>query len=56
MIEWLAMGGHGFYIWSAYGLTALLIAIELRQLQRRRRAAWRQFDALRDESGPDPRQ
>jgi len=27
--EFLAMGGRGFFVWGAYGLTALLIAAEI---------------------------
>ena len=27
--EFFAMGGYGFYVWGAYGLAAVLIAIEL---------------------------
>jgi heme exporter protein D len=37
MSEWLAMGGHGFYIWSSYGALALAIAAELIWLGRGRR-------------------
>jgi heme exporter protein D len=50
MSEWLAMGGHGFYIWSSYGMMALAIAAELWALRRRRRSAWQQVEALREES------
>ena len=38
MIEFFAMNGYGFYVWSAYGVTALALAIELRALRSRRRA------------------
>jgi len=36
--EFLAMGRHGFYVWLSYGLTALVIAVNvvLPMLQRRR--------------------
>ena len=34
-----AMGGYGFYVWGAYGVTALAIAAELLALRARRRAA-----------------
>lgn len=27
MIEFFAMGGHGAYVWSAYGVSALALAI-----------------------------
>ena len=49
MSEWLAMGGHGFYIWSSYGMLALAIAVELWALRRRRRAAWRHVEDFRAE-------
>ncbi len=28
MAEWFAMGGHGFYIWGSYGVTALFMIVE----------------------------
>lgn len=36
--EFFAMGGYGLYIWGAYGMTALVIALELVALVKRRRA------------------
>jgi heme exporter protein D len=39
MSEFLAMGGYGFYVWGAYGVTAVAIALELIGLRARRRAA-----------------
>jgi heme exporter protein D len=39
MSEFLAMGGYGFYVWSAYGVTAVAIVAELLALRARRRAA-----------------
>ena len=38
MTEFFAMHGYGFYVWSAYGVTALVIVIELIALRARRRA------------------
>ncbi|HEX22736.1 MAG TPA: heme exporter protein CcmD [Chromatiales bacterium] len=29
MSEFFAMGGHGFYIWASYGVTALFMIIEV---------------------------
>ena len=29
MSEFLAMGGYGFYVWGAYGVTAVVIVVEL---------------------------
>ena len=37
MSTFLAMNGYGFYIWSAYGAAALVLAIELLTLRSRRR-------------------
>ena len=39
MSEFLAMGGYGFYVWGAYGVTVLAIVVELAALRARRRAA-----------------
>ena len=36
--EFFAMGGYGLYIWGSYGMTALVIALELFALVKRRRA------------------
>jgi heme exporter protein D len=29
MSEFFAMGGHGFYVWGSYGLTALFMIVEV---------------------------
>ena len=39
MNEFFAMGGYGFYVWGAYGVTALAIVVELLALRARRRTA-----------------
>jgi heme exporter protein D len=39
MSEFIAMGGYGFYVWSAYGVTAIVIVGELLALRARRHAA-----------------
>ena len=39
MSEFLAMGGYGFYVWGAYGVTALAVVVELLALRARRAAA-----------------
>jgi heme exporter protein CcmD len=39
MSSFFAMNGYGFYVWSAYGVAALALAIELVGLRSRRRAA-----------------
>ena len=38
MMEFFAMNGYGFYVWSAYGVTALALVIEVTALRSRRRA------------------
>ena len=29
LAEFFAMGGYGFYVWGAYGLTAVLLVVEI---------------------------
>ena len=49
MSNFLAMGGYGFYVWMAYGVTAVVIVAELLSLRARHRAASRAF--IHDQSG-----
>ena len=37
--EFLAMGGYGFYVWGSYGLTAVLLAVEIVAVRARLRHA-----------------
>ena len=37
MADFLAMGGYGGYIWGAYGVTFLLLAVEVFLLMKRKR-------------------
>jgi heme exporter protein D len=37
--EFIAMGGYGGYIWSSYGVTALIFVAEIVLAVHRRRAA-----------------
>jgi len=30
--EFIAMGGYGSYVWGSFGMTAVVIALEIRQL------------------------
>ena len=39
MNEFLTMGGHGFFVWGSYGVTAAVLAVEVFLLRARRRAA-----------------
>ncbi len=36
--EFLAMGGYGFYVWSSFGVTFSVMAIELWMLNKRRKS------------------
>jgi heme exporter protein D len=38
MNAFLAMNGYGFYIWSSYGIAALMIVVEIVMLRAHRRA------------------
>ncbi len=42
----LAMGGYGFYIWSAYGAASVVLAVIWWDGARRRRLVERQLQAL----------
>ena len=42
MSDFLSMGGYGFYVWGAYGVTALVIAVEIVNVRARLRAARKQ--------------
>jgi heme exporter protein D len=50
MSDFFAMGGHGFYVWGAYVVTAIVIVAEILALRARRRAALEAAQA----STPDP--
>ncbi len=39
LAEFFAMGGYGFYVWGAYGLTGLLLALEIVAVRARLRNA-----------------
>ena len=39
--EFIAMGGYGWYVWGAYDMTFILLALELVLVFRRHRAAKR---------------
>ena len=47
MTEWLAMGGHGFFIWSSYGMLVLALIVEIAVLRRSRRDAAERPRAMR---------
>ncbi|UTW49689.1 heme exporter protein CcmD [Bacterioplanoides sp. SCSIO 12839] len=50
MTEFFAMGGHGFYVWLAYGLSSAIILLNiLLPVIRRRRLIKEQAQRLRRE-------
>jgi len=50
MAEFFAMGGYGFYVWGAYGVSAALLALEIVAVRARYRAA-RRAAQLRETTG-----
>ncbi|MBK9363356.1 MAG: heme exporter protein CcmD [Rubrivivax sp.] len=49
LTDFLAMGGHGLFVWGSFGVTAAVLAWELISLAQRRRralAAVRQWRVL----------
>lgn len=34
LTEFISMGGYGFYVWASFGMTVLLIVIEVIYLKR----------------------
>ncbi len=41
--DFLHMGGYAFYVWSSYGLAALVLLLNLIAAIRRRRSVFRQL-------------
>lgn len=51
MAEFFAMGGYGFYVWGSYGVTAVLLLIEVITLLRRRRTLLRRLGRINRMNG-----
>jgi heme exporter protein D len=49
MTEFLNMGGYAFYVWSAFGFSALVMAMLFIQPIVQHRQAWREAEALHDD-------
>ena len=47
MSEFLSQGGYAFYIWSCYGMGALLLVAEVVALRRRRRTIFARLGRLK---------
>jgi len=54
MSSFFAMNGYGFYVWSAYGLAALALAIEHFGLRSRRMAALEEARLTDPDTPPVP--
>ena len=54
MSAFFAMNGYGFYIWSAYGAAALVLAIELIALRSRRKSVLEEARLTGPEEAGDP--
>jgi len=46
MSEFFAMGGHGFYIWMSFGVTALFMIIEVIAVMRSKKTVLKQLARL----------
>ncbi len=44
--EFFAMGGYGRYVWGSYGVAALLMALEIFWIRRRRRTILRRLGRI----------
>jgi len=54
MSTFFAMNGYGFYIWTAYGVSALVLAIELLALRSHRRSVLAEASVtVPDDAGDD---
>ncbi|VWX55625.1 Heme exporter protein D [Burkholderiales bacterium 8X] len=52
--DYLAMGGYGLYVWGAFGMAGLVVALEVAQLALRGRALRRRA-ARANGAGADAR-
>lgn len=43
MSDFIAMGGYAFYVWMSYGVTALLVAVEVFLVLRKQRTIRQQL-------------
>jgi heme exporter protein D len=51
--EFFAMGGRGFYVWSSFGLTALVLIGEMWALRARRRGLQRTLSERASQNGSE---
>ena len=46
--DFWAMGGYGLYVWGSYGVTALVLLLEVRSAAQRRKRAIAQIHEQQD--------
>ena len=54
MSDFLAMNGYGFYVWSAYAVTGIVLVAELVVLRSRRRAVLEEARLSVNDAEPHP--
>ncbi len=52
--EFIAMGGYGNYVWSAYGVASVVLALNFGFAIRRLRRAKKDIDELSDPATTNP--
>lgn len=52
MTEFLAMGGHGPYVWSAYGITLFVVLLNIWSARRARMRPLERIASTTDEARP----
>jgi heme exporter protein CcmD len=54
MSDFFAMNGYGFYVWSAYAVAGLALAVELFALRSRRRTVLEEARLAEPDAPPVP--
>lgn len=54
MSTFFAMNGYGFYIWSAYGVTTIALAVEVIALRSRRTSVLAEARLIQSDDAIDP--
>lgn len=44
--KFFAMGGYALYVWGSYGVAALVMAVEVILVLRRKRTLWRRLGRI----------
>jgi heme exporter protein D len=46
--EFFAMNGYGFYVWGSYGLTLIVLLVEILTVRHKRKITLQQLRLMRD--------